>query len=95
MKLTPTDAKSKQCPLARTFGAKEVDPKCRADDCVLWRWHPLQMDAAHRQAIQTRMSDTSESQQKATKHVLENPGQFGLPTSPTHGYCGLGGKPDA
>ena len=103
---TPTDAAKWPCPVSRTFA--EPRAKCRGPECPWWRWQPLDVTSDPRwaQAVAaavTILNDKREADGKerlsaglmhnpAVKHVMENREALGLPTKPTHGYCGGGGE---
>ena len=98
--VTPNDAKGWNCPLARTWAdvkGNSVNPCCRADACPVWRWVPLSAnDPRFKEAVSARMADQeAKSHKTAVQWVMEHRADLGLPTSPTHGYCGLGAEPRA
>lgn len=86
------------CPFARLWGDDKVDRHCRGDACPMWRWVPLNADdPAFKAAISKKMKDLGGSpvhHKAAVAWVMENRETLGLPTMPTHGYCGAGGKPE-
>lgn len=73
--------------------------KCQAAECMAWRWIPLEADAAFLAAVAKRVKVENPETGKpyhhtqAAKYVTENRAEFGLPTKPLLGYCGLAGKP--
>lgn len=89
---TPQDAIKWPCPTARTFA--EAQPNCRADDCPLWRWKPLDASVM-KAAIAAEMGRNGLDHRKATAVVAADPVAHGVPAGPTHGWCGLGGEPKA
>lgn len=97
--ITPKQAqKTLLCPLARTFGfeAKKLQPNCRGTECACWRVRPLfDTDPGFREAIKKAQSMTHSDRGGKTpqKYVAANRGEFGLPTEPHLGYCGIGGRP--
>lgn len=82
-------------------GRKEAGTEarlCEGPKCQGWRWRPLTTDSAWQSAVlraADEIGDKSPHKSKAAKHVQENREAYGLPVSPTHGYCGLAGKPEA
>lgn len=94
---TETAVSSWPCPIARLWGQKDVNPHCRAEGCPAWRWMPLSADDADfKAAVVAKMQDMGGgvgTHGKAVKHVMDNREALGLPTKPTHGFCGLGGRP--
>lgn len=95
---TPAEARSWHCPLARTWAdvkGNAVNPCCRAEACPVWRWVPLSANDPSFKAVIKQRVGQGMSHAKAVSHVMENRADLGLPTSPTHGYCGMGGEPRA
>lgn len=93
--LTETEAKAKWCFL--TIGTDQPYRVCVASGCMSWRWAPLMADDAYAEAVRkaaTDIGDTSPSRAKAAKHVNANRAEYGLPTEPFQGFCGLAGKPE-
>ena len=99
--ITPQEAAAFRCPIARTFNEGK-SAACDGPACILWRWTPLAMGADHAAAISKEMKRIAEAEgkkggpvyhQKAVAAVTADPAAHGLPVAPTHGYCGLGGKP--
>lgn len=98
MRATPDEARATwPCPVARLWGEGTVNPNCRADACPVWRWVPLDARApAFQAAVKDRMKELGGKPGHhglAVAWVMENREALGLPTKPTHGFCGLGGKP--
>lgn len=64
--------------------------KCLAEKCSMWRWEPSKTTHAERRVIDMSQYGTG-----------FNPGmQFvettvQVPDAPTHGYCGISGRPEA
>lgn len=80
------------CPISRTFA--EPVKVCRGDACPLWRWIPLlATEPAFKAAISKAISDGLNKHPAAVRHVMENRADYGLPTEPYRGFCGLGGRP--
>ena len=80
---------------------QNLDEACSGIDCAAWRVLPLMVDAKFVAAVSEVMKRTNPKTGKniphatAAKYVADNRAEFGLPTTPTHGYCGLAGKPEA
>ena len=105
--MTEDEAKTKWCPHVRFHTTMDDGTWsnrlgglpltcCLGSGCLAWRWLPLMADKAFAAAIikaAADIGDKSENKQKATKHVMENRAEYGLPTVPFDGYCGLAGKP--
>ena len=92
MNVTPEEARALLCPLARTFGTKDAVPHCRGPVCAVWRWHPIPASVLTTH-VKARMAETGAkgaNTKEATAWVMENREALGIPTVPTHGYCGLG-----
>lgn len=88
MIVTEDEAKTKQCCKVGNTG---LFAACLGSGCMGWRWQPLMANGAWIAAVQQAakdISDESSNRAKAAKHVNENRAQYGLPTAPTHGYCG-------
>lgn len=69
---------------------------CMGPNCMAWRWKPMMADDAYKNAVikaAAEIGDKSETKVKAARHVNENRAQYGLPTEPFDGYCGLAGVP--
>lgn len=112
MRMTPTEAASTWCPMARIARREEVRQqrvlpssedhaviiggcnrdvlgdtdspascRCLADCCAMWRW---QAKFGHRTIVKT---DGPPGRENYTAQV------YG-PIPPTHGYCGLAGRPE-
>jgi hypothetical protein len=103
--VTPAQARETlPCPLAKTFAVKH-GPNCDVDKCPVWRWEPLMADAAMARAIKLESRRLAEVDEKnrpiasfmkaATANVRADRKSHNLPTKPTRGWCGLGGKPEA
>ena len=70
---------------------------CAGARCAHFRLMPLICDGPWTEAVKQAahdLNDTSPSRAKAAAHVNKNRATYGLPTIPTHGYCGLAGKPE-
>lgn len=91
--MTEEEAKTKWCPYT-TLG--DTTESCVGSGCMAWRWQPLMADEKFKTAIikaAVDINDTTEGKTKATKHVMANRADYGLPTVPFDGFCGLAGKP--
>lgn len=86
---TPNNAKVDWiCPLVRYDMVR-----CIADDCAAWRWVPL-ASGILTDAVAARIAETGGgpvNHKKAVAWVMERRAELGIPTEPTHGYCGLAG----
>ena len=86
---TPKQAEAKNCPVDPEGATAIV--KCAGDQCMMWRWRPLQAsDPAYLAAVKAAQKEHGKD---AAKYVNEHRAELGLPTEPTHGYCGLAGEP--
>ena len=93
MKLTPEEAREMFCCNASHPADNGL---CNAEKCAAWRWLPLSAsDPEFVAAIKKAMPDHKNNHKAAVKYVMDNREELGLPTIPTHGYCGLAGKPEA
>jgi hypothetical protein len=90
MMLTIAEAGGKQCVMKLT-------DKCIGPSCMAWRYKDHETGPewilAVKQAAE-ELGDTSPSRTKAAAHVMRNRTKYGLPETPTHGWCGLAGKPE-
>ena len=101
--LTPEQAPSRLCPLARAFGGAQAQTGCRGPDCMFWRWQPISAaDPRVTQAIQDAMEKllvAKPTVQKALLHkeavaeIMEHPHAYSIPTEPEKGFCGAAGVP--
>lgn len=90
---TPEQAAELLCPLARIFAEQRGQRGCLGPVCAVWRWQPLSVDLL-KPHIAARMADQGGKDHKAaTAWVMKNREALGIPTAPTHGFCGLGGQP--
>jgi len=106
MIVSETDSRPLWCPFVRVGeqanGAAENRPDgsfhCLGSQCMAWRWQPLQADDAFKNAVKKAREDLGEtdkaSQAKAVQHVIANRAEYGLPTKPYLGFCGLAGIPE-
>lgn len=108
MLMTEDNAKTKWCPHAIAshqdpragFRDDDVDARfvnfpCIASRCMAWRWLSHNVtDGAFLAALAQRMKDTGEKGPIAIAYVQKHREEFGLPTAPTVGWCGLAGRPD-
>lgn len=95
--MTEDEARKKWCPNLLSLADIDVDIHCVASDCMAWRWLPLMCDDAWIAAVKKaaeELGDKSPNRNKAAAHVNANRADYGLPTSPTHGFCGLAGRPE-
>lgn len=82
------------CPNGRIMTPAIV--KCIGPKCAAWRWRALPANTpAFLSAIKKRMKDAKQPHPDAVKYVIANRAEFGLPTEPFEGWCGLAGKPEA
>lgn len=106
--ITEKNAKTKYCPIARTFheGKKAV---CDGGDCILWRWKVLPAnDNRFLSAVIRKQHDLFEAAQKlnpdskrkvagyhkeAVAAVAAAPWDSIFMNEDDRGTCGLGGKP--
>jgi hypothetical protein len=96
MMVTAEEAGKLYCPL--TFNSGEgTPPWCEGPKCMAWRYKDHTTDDKWIEAVQKaakELNDTSPSRTKAARHVMNNRTKYGLPIAPTHGWCGLAGKPE-
>ena len=72
-------------------------PPCVGAGCAHFRLQPILADARFVEAVKKAaedIGDTSHNRAKAAAHVNANKAKYGMPIAPTHGYCGLAGKPE-
>lgn len=91
--LTESEARRKICAPSNAAALATAPRLCAASGCLAWRWQPLQADAAFMAAVKA-LEDAGTPKAKAGKMVHENPDNYGLPTKPFRGWCGLAGKPE-
>lgn len=108
MHIADADANEAWCPFSRMDASAGVynrldsglaphNCRCLGSACMAWRWQPLLADDAYADAVRKaaeEIGDKTDSRAKAAKHVNANRAQYGLPTQPFRGYCGLAGKPE-
>jgi len=92
---TPEEAAGWLCPVARTFGANPAIPHCQGPSCAAWRWAELSSTLLT-PFVQARIASQKEQgnaggHKEAVAWVMENREALKIPTSPTHGFCGMGG----
>lgn len=84
-----------KCPLARTFIRGTVslsDAGCIGPTCACWRWMPLPADLLMPH-VKKAMEGNALKHKEAVSWVMDHREELGIPTAPTHGYCGVGGDP--
>lgn len=92
MSHTPEQAKELWCPMAK-YAVKSIripdESMCIAEKCAMWRWMPSTTTHPERIVRDTFADGTSRDPDRRfvekTIHVLD---------MPTHGYCGLAGRPE-
>lgn len=104
MMLTELEASKKVCPLLQlAMMANHGDEfsagsrNCFASGCLMWRYRPHPADDQWIEAVRKaaeELGDATPNRAKAAKHVSQNREKFGLPIVPTHGWCGLAGRPE-
>ncbi|GGE30306.1 hypothetical protein GCM10011360_17910 [Primorskyibacter flagellatus] len=83
------------CPLARVF-VEKVGPNCDANQCIMWRWQALSAETL-KPAVSAEMKRIGKGpagHKEAVANVMADPESHGVQIEPTHGYCGLAGKPE-
>lgn len=92
---TPEQAQEWLCPLSRTFAATPAIKGCQGPSCAVWRWQQHTADAPEfKAAVSAKMKDIGKGpggHKEAVAWVMENRETLGIPTQPTHGFCGMGG----
>ena len=72
--------------------------ECQTVTCMAFRLLPFNMkEPGFIEAVQEHAKATGDKSNgfaNSVKYVHENRAEFGLPTQPTHGYCGESGKPE-
>lgn len=89
--LTEDQAGTKRCVHS------EAERLCITSGCMAWRYRPHPTDDQWIEAVRKaseELEDKSANRAKAAKHVSQNREKFGLPVIPTHGWCGLAGRPE-
>jgi hypothetical protein len=95
MMVTIEEAKTLTCPL--TIASDAALYPCKGPQCMAWRYRDHQTDDVWAQAVRKaaeELGDTSPSRTKATRAVMNNRTKYGLSDVPSHGWCGLAGKPE-
>jgi len=92
MYMTENEAKGKECPQTMTASGGGY---CHVSGCMAWRWQPLLADDQFIAAVKKRMDTSNDLHPAAARYVTGHRAEFGLPTVPFRGFCGLGGKPEA
>lgn len=91
--LTPEEARSLLCPLARTFATKDAVTGCRGPECAVWRWEKITTShPAWMPAVRSVASEIGEKPPypKASKIVADDLVKYGM--TEDRGHCGLGGQ---
>ena len=91
MMLTEQEAREKRCP------APIGNAYCIASDCMAWRYRPHPADDQWTEVllkVALEIGDASPHKARAAKHLSQNREKYGLPVIPTHGWCGLAGRPE-
>lgn len=103
---TAKEAATFSCPIARVSGEDPVDPQCRGDKCMFWRWVPIAADdprvlsAITREIAILRGEAGNEKKaeptlrKEAIARVSKDPKAFTFPTDRDKGWCGLAGRPE-
>ena len=66
---------------------------CLGPTCAAWRWQPLSARILE-PFVQAKMAGeggVKVPHKEAVAWVMDNREALGIPTKPTHGFCGLGG----
>lgn len=90
---TPESAAELLCPCARTFASPKAKEGCCGPVCAVWRWHPLPAGLLLPHIAARLAEQGGKDHKAATAWVMENREALGIPTAPTHGFCGMGGQP--
>jgi len=88
---TPEQAAELLCPLARCFASPKSKDGCCGPACAVWRWQPLPAGLLTPHIAMRLAENKNKDHKSATAWVMENRKELGIPTAPTHGFCGLGG----
>lgn len=100
--ITTAAAAKMPCPMARTFAEKH-GPNCEAGSCILWRWSTVSAEVM-KDAVSKEMKRLKDAagtgvaakyHKQAVANVMADPDAHDVNLNPTHGHCGLGGKPEA
>ncbi len=93
--MTPAEASQYLCVIARVSGAEKPSARCVGSSCVLWRWQPVMADDPAFKLAGSVVMKNGASPNAATAKVWANREEYGVPTAPYRGWCGLGGEPKA
>lgn len=77
---TPHEAASKYC-----LQAIRVSERCCATLCMMWRWVPSETTHTEQRVVERSMPSST-----GDTNFIE---RVQVSDAPTHGYCGMAGKP--
>ena len=90
---TPEQSRLLTCPIARVSGLNPTPSKCQAQDCMFWRWEPVPADHPAFLAARAKLMQDGMAHKAAVAQIMADRSAYGVPTSPTHGFCGMAGRP--
>lgn len=85
--MTTTEAKTRMCPMKMVGLASSSADRCRADECMAWRWH---LNGVH--VLVTTPTDRRlrlPSAAIAHQDPSETVWKYRTPPRPDIGYCGI------